>query len=160
MNYKSQRLIKLNDVPQSNVGAPLPIILSDERSTILLFYLEGSHVNSNDESPRSVSQESSDMNVCAISFLGSYDQRFGPPDENEIYFHPMASIGLEPYSAFELAPSEWADKMTFTNDLRHYIFTFHDSTFEILARSYSIEVIRETSLLTASETKISRWHSR
>jgi len=37
---EKDRVIALEDFPQSSVGAPIPVIVSDEFTTLIAFYLQ------------------------------------------------------------------------------------------------------------------------
>jgi hypothetical protein len=37
---EKDRVVPIKDIPQSSIGAPIPIVLSDEFVTIVAFYLE------------------------------------------------------------------------------------------------------------------------
>ena len=65
--------------------------------------------------------------------------------------HPLYDLGLEPYSIQKVIESEWVKELTKMNSVhpnhkdehfsnyKHFIFFFHDTCFEIVAESYSIE---------------------
>ena len=93
-----------------------------------------------------IQSSSSRFRICA-------DVRFGWfPDENTFGNHPLAQLGLEPYGAFEVQNSSWVRKLAVLESVesggrenslrtkRHFIFTFHDTTCECVADSYSLRV--------------------
>ena len=75
------------------------------------------------------------------------------PDENTIVNHPLAKRGLEPYGAYQIENSSWKrDIMRLESKevggreatlarMTHYIFTFHDSTFECVSDAYRMLVV-------------------
>jgi len=78
---------------------------------------------------------------------------FGPPNDEAFSGHPLASRGLRPYSFYEIQDSSWIRKLEKMNSIhpyhnkeqflenkKHYIFSFHDSTFECIAHGYKLEV--------------------
>ena len=86
---------------------------------------------------------------------------FGPPNDEAFDGHPLASRGLTPYAEFEVIDSSWLrqlEKMNsvhpyhnrerFMANLHHFVFAFHDSTFECIAASFSVSIHRGS--LTAS----------
>ena len=87
-----------------------------------------------------------------ITFHGVTAHYFGAPNDEAIHGHPLYGAGLRPYSYFEVRDSSWRAELEKMNrvhphhkkehfsDIRHFIFTFHDTTLEVLARSYSSEV--------------------
>jgi hypothetical protein len=72
--------------------------------------------------------------------------------------HPLASRGLQAYSAFEVRNSSWIRQLERMNSvhpqhnparysmLHHYVFAFHDSTFECVARDFSLSLHTGTTL--------------
>jgi len=81
---------------------------------------------------------------------------FGPPNDEAFSGHPLAARGLEPYSVFEIAGSTWLRSLVQMNSVhpyhnadrfgtfRHWVFSFHDTTFECIAVSFSIALARGT----------------
>jgi len=73
---------------------------------------------------------------------------FGPPNDEGLHGHPLAERGLEPYGVFVVSPSSWLRALVRMNavhprhrdehfdGLCHFVFTFHDSTFECIARGF------------------------
>jgi hypothetical protein len=81
---------------------------------------------------------------------------FGPPNDEAFSGHPLAARGLKPYSVFEIEKSSWLRALVRMNsvhpyhkverfaDLRHWVFSFHDTTFECIASSFDIVLARGT----------------
>ena len=77
-----------------------------------------------------------ELERCAIT-------KFGYPNDEALGGHPLYKRGLEAYGVFEVLRSSWIQQMTDQNRVnfpqtsdstrRHFIFTFHDSTFECVA---------------------------
>jgi hypothetical protein len=71
--------------------------------------------------------------------------KFGYPNDEALGGHPLYTRGLKAYGVFEVLRSSWIQQMTEQNRVsfphtsdstqRHFIFTFHDSTFECVADS-------------------------
>ncbi len=67
--------------------------------------------------------------------------------------HPLAARGYRAFAIYEIKQSTWIAQMEQMNrvhpshnkelfdGLRHFIFGFHDSTFEILARDFQLELM-------------------
>ena len=83
---------------------------------------------------------------------------FGPPNDETFSGHPLADRGLHPYAVFEVRDSSWIRKLErmnsvhhrhnrerFLEGLRHFVFAFHDSTFECVAHGFEVEVFRGSS---------------
>ena len=79
-----------------------------------------------------------------VTFDLCFITRFGYPNDEALGGHPLAKRGLRWYGVFEIIGSSWAAELAARNRIsfpnsssdfgRHFIFTFHDSTFECLAR--------------------------
>jgi hypothetical protein len=79
---------------------------------------------------------------------------FGYPNDEALAGHPLYGRGLAAYGVFEVHNSHWVRRMTEQNkvsfpntedsDERHFVFSFHDSTFECISRG-----IKTSSLSTA-----------
>jgi hypothetical protein len=79
-----------------------------------------------------------EFDLCSIT-------KFGYPNDEALRGHPLSEKGLGAYGVYEVHNSSWLRLMTEQNRVafpktadsteRHFIFTFHDSTFECAARS-------------------------
>jgi hypothetical protein len=73
---------------------------------------------------------------------------FGPPNDEAFAGHPLSVRGLTPYGVFEVKNSSWVRRLERMNSvhprhkperfarLKHFIFTFHDTTFECIAEGF------------------------
>jgi hypothetical protein len=148
------KVVKLKDVPQSDVGAPLPFVVSDE-SHVVLAYL-GSEPDPAWDGTSTTSLGPSSMGRVAaiIHFESPLAHMFGPPNDEAFSGHPLAKRGLSPYAAFEIKQSSWIRKLERMNSVhpnhrpgmfsneRHFIFAFHDSVFECIADRYTTKLVR------------------
>lgn len=75
--------------------------------------------------------------------------QFGVPNDEALDGHPLSQSGLDAYDAFEVINSRWLAEELRRNQVvfpdskftyRHFIFTFHDSSFECLADDLTITV--------------------
>ncbi len=82
----------------------------------------------------------------------------GMPDENKIGLHPLGSKGLQEYEFQKVAASTWIAEIEdryntiseFSHDGRvyeHYIFTFHDRSFECIASGYKIKYSKKDKMM-------------
>lgn len=138
---KLDSLVKLSDVPRPDCGAPRPIVIAEE-GRLVLSYCEI------DEPP----YEPTTAPLAVIRFARPYMHIFGPPNEEAISGHPLSSRGLYPCGAFRVDRSSLVRQLERRNSvhrrhdpkmfdaLTHYIFTFHDSTFECVAQAYDFTV--------------------
>lgn len=142
-------LVELDGVPQSSIGAPEPLVVSDDHLTFLAYVIEGE--------PQWDGRILTDVDlamfverVALVEFHGCRSYMFGSPNDETIHGHPLYAVGLKPYSAFEVQKSSWVRQLERMNSvhpghisaryesLRHYVFTFHDSTFECIAEGHHI----------------------
>lgn len=167
-----QKLIELADIPQSSVGAPIPTILADESRVSLIFYLDNRDPKWDGTTVRVVGSENEKEPVAVIRYNRPYMHSFGPPNDEAITGHPLAKIGLQSYAAYEVVRSHWIHELCSRNRVhpyhtdkmfaqyKHYILTFHDSTFEIGAESYEVEMLGQMSAMKAAHLELDRWTSQ
>jgi hypothetical protein len=128
------KVIALRDVPRCDAGAPSPIVLSDEQRLYLSYWEAGG----SDYFAKTAS-------LAVVRFLRPRMHYFGPPNDEAIAGHPLAKRGLRSYAAFWIQDSSLIRRLEIMNSvhrrhdpssfkaLTHFIFTFHDSTFECVA---------------------------
>jgi hypothetical protein len=112
-------------------GAPLPMLIADERHGVLVF--------------RAVSDASNDDRSCVFEFVADI-VKFGYPSDESLSSHRLYEKGLKFYSAGEVHDSTWIEELYSQEDqhntqLRHVIVSFHDSTFECIARKVRFTVV-------------------
>jgi hypothetical protein len=145
----------LPDVPQSNVGAPLPHVLASEHNVTVVFLLQEVDPDWDGISVRVLTEDSFDEPIAIVRFARTSIHFLGPPNDEAFHGHPLAARGLEPYGAYEVLSSSWIhalermnsvhpyhDRHRFLEGKRHFVLSFHDTTFECVARDYSVEVVR------------------
>lgn len=165
----SERIKPLSDVPQANGGAPQPIVFSNEQRLLLAY-----SCSDEDEGPYDSVQimtEESAGKVALIEFRLPCIHMFGAPNDEAFTGHPLAQKGLQPYGAFEIEDSSWIRELAVMNRvhgrhnesrygrLKHYAFSFHDSTFECVAESYAAN-LREGSLRDLMSEMLQRLQGR
>ena len=149
-------VIELIGVPQSDVGAPLPAVIAGEHSTRLLYVASEPDPNW-DGSYVTVADPNSDRELIVIvEFEREIALSFGPPNDEAFSGHPLAARGLHPYAAFEVKESSWIrglermnsvhprHKREYFESYRHFVFAFHDSTFECVACGYTFSTRRDS----------------
>jgi len=149
------RVVELSDVPQSSVGAPLPLVLADEHSVVLAYYLQETPPEWDGNSARMVDPVDSDEPIAIVRFARCTAHMFGPPNDEAFSGHPLAERGLTPYAVFEVTDSSWIralEKMNsvhprhspkrFLDGKRHLVFAFHDSTFECVCTGFQFQLAR------------------
>ncbi len=141
-------IVKLSDVPQSSVGAPIPVVLSDEGKAVVAFYVQDTPEDWDGGNVRIVSTDS-DERLAIIEFKICYALMFGPPNDEAFSGHPLARKGLGPHGAYEVLDSSWIRGLEGMNSVHpyhkpesfwarhHYVLSFHDSTFECVADGFT-----------------------
>jgi hypothetical protein len=117
---------------QWDVGAPIPTLLQSDNQTFLFFLL---------------SQEEQRVGVLEFDLCSSTS--FGSPGDETFEGHPLHGSGFEPYRAMRVVNSPWIVQLAQIDSVHarhdpdayveanHFIFPFHDTTFECVARSFA-----------------------
>ena len=146
------RVIKIKTVPWPDVGAPLPAVVGDEHRLLLAYIASSPDPEWDGTYVEVVSPDSPEEPIAIVAFERPYCHLFGPPNDEAFAGHPLAARGLAPYSVSEIAESSWVHALERMNavhqchrpesfsDYHHYIFAFHDSTFECVARGFTFEM--------------------
>ena len=153
---ENDRVVALEDIPQSSTGAPEPVIISDERRVVLAYRVQSAEIW-NRKTVRIEDQEGKEP--IALVRLESRAHMFGPPNDEAFSGHPLASRGLHPYGVFRIEGSSWIRKLERMNrvheaheaerfhTLQHLVFAFHDSTFECVCRKFDARTERGIAVL-------------
>jgi hypothetical protein len=141
---------------QWNVGAPLPHLLVNDSMALLTFLLsEGDPAW--DGTSVTVVDASADTAwpLGLVTVDPCVSARLGAPNDEVFHGHPLAGKGQEPYRAQRVIGSPWLAELEAINrvhahyhpevwhGLNHYVFWFHDSMFECIAGSFTVEIFRE-----------------
>jgi hypothetical protein len=161
---EKDKVIELKDVPQSSVGAPIPIVLCDEHKLFLAYFLQNTPPNWDFNSVRVITAETEDF-VALVEFERYESFMFGNPNDEAFSGHPLAGRGLGPYTVFEIENSSWVRTLERMNSvhpyhnpekfekLKHFVFAFHDSTFECVAENFSVSISQGSMKSAAEEIK-------
>jgi hypothetical protein len=137
-------VVALDGLPRSDPGAPLPLVLSDEFTTLVAYVVPNAMADELAPLTDGVPEDGETMAV--VRFVGRCAHMFGPPNDEAFAGHPLASRGLRPYGAFRVQNSSWLRGLERMNavhphhnperfqNLKHFVLSFHDSTFECIAR--------------------------
>jgi hypothetical protein len=122
-------LYDLGVAPVSDV--PYPCFLSTEDESFLLF--------------------TATAGIAVVRIERCLLSKFGYPNDEALGGHPLYDRGLDFYNVFEVINSSWVRQVNEQNtvcfpnssdwQLHHWIFTFHDSTFECMAEALHVEVV-------------------
>jgi hypothetical protein len=147
---EKDRVVVLEGVPRSSVGAPLPLIMANEERVVLAYCMTQTDLWDG-ETIRILDQEGRHEPIALVR-LEAFAHMFGPPNDEAFSGHPLASRGLQPYGAFRVEESSWIRKLEGMNRvhqhhnperfyaLQHLVFTFHDSTFECICKDFDVRV--------------------
>ena len=147
-------VMELATAPQCDIGAPLPFVLADDHKLLLAYILSEPDPDWDGTTVEVVTPESPDEAIAIVTFLSPYCHIFGPPDDEAFSGHPLATRGLKPYAVAEVEQSSWIRGLETMNAVhpyhspalfaayRHFVFAFHDSTFECVAKDFTVEVLR------------------
>ena len=128
-----------------DVGAPMPYLIANGLHTILIFYKQ-------DENLENDGVES----IALVQFYRCASVKLGDPNDEVFHGHPLYGKGIEPYNAQIVRNSKWIKELEAINKvhsnynqelwstLKHYVFWFHDETFECVAKSYEVEVFHKS----------------
>ena len=134
------RELDLGVRPESAVSAAL--LLQSEERTFLTF--------------NAVRRDSSGLfqvvGTAVVEFESCQATRFGYPNDEALAGHPLFDKGLDSVGAYEVENSSWIrsiaeqNRISFPNSREdektshHYVFVFHDSTFECVADKFHLEI--------------------
>jgi hypothetical protein len=164
------RVTELTGVPQSSMGAPIPLVMSDDHRLVLAYYVEESEPGWDGSTARVVGPESAGEPVAIVRFSPSYAHMFGPPNDEAFSGHPLAARGLHPYGVFEVTGSSWIRRLEGMNSVhpyhrpeafskrRHIVFAFHDSTLECVCDTFDVQLTRGSiSSVVPTMVKLLEW---
>ena len=128
-------------------GSPSPKVLSSDTKLFLVFYKKSEEpmVLFDYPEPRNTIV---DKGIGVVEFKRFLSFKFGSPSSETLTGHPYYKYGLTYYAGHSLEQSPWIDTLARINEVHpyhdsekfksynHYIFTFHDRTFECIAQSY------------------------
>lgn len=143
-------IIVLSHVVQPCPCAPCPIILAEEHNLFVAYIAHPSDPNWDPALP----DEETGERIAIARFERPYAHMFGPPNDEAFAGHPLAARGLSPWIVQEVLQSSWIRELERMNSVhpyhrpeafsgyRHLVFAFHDSTFECVAKDFSVRLMR------------------
>lgn len=132
------KLIEQKNIFTIDWGAPTPTILAKESKLLLLFY--GAY---DDEDEIYLPKQK--LNILTFHFIAQYT--WSSVSNENIYFHPYSSFGLESCGFYILEDSDEIKRLkqkinaksSRWDNQKHFILTFYDSMFECIAENYEVE---------------------
>ncbi len=125
---------------QSSVGAPCPMMVSDEHNLYIAYYMQ---------------EQEENFELEAVGFVkfSCFDTfKFGAPNDEAFHGHPLYKKGLQPYGTFKVNQSTWLQELRKQNSvhpyhsdeafnkLTHFVWSFHDTTLEVIAQGYEFSL--------------------
>lgn len=133
---RGERAVCLTALPLCDAGAPMPLVLGDGHSVWLSYF---------------GADEPFFSERAVVKFTGVDSVTFGGANDEALHGHRLWGKGLELYSFHEVIASQWIATRERENSvherhrpatfarLRHFVYTFHDDTFECLAAGFAVD---------------------
>lgn len=134
-----------------DIGAPIPHLLVNDHRSFLLFRLANVPTDRDEITPRVAVPRLADQ-LAVVEFERCVSAKLGSPNDEVNHGHPLNGKGFEGYRALRIEHSPWLAELRAINavhecfnpghwdGMTHYVFGFHDSTFECVAKSYKYEI--------------------
>ena len=134
-------------------GAPLPHLLVNDQRAILIFLVSqpDPHWDDTYVTIKDPADDAAAESLAMVEFSGCAAAKLGAPNDEVFHGHPLHGRGMEPYAAQVVRNSCWLGELEAMNrvhsmydparwrTLRHFVFWFHDKTFECVAESFTVE---------------------
>lgn len=140
-----------------DAGAPLPHLLCNDYKALLAFILREDKPGWDGSSVELVSPADQKTRPLAlVEFMPCTAAKLGAPNDEVFHGHALQGRGLDGYTAQKVVNSRWLAEIEGINKVHHcyrpepwweknhYIFWFHDTTFECIAKSFKVEVYQES----------------
>ena len=150
-----QFAVTLDFPAEWDTGAPMPHLLINDNRALLGFHLHEPDPNWDGSYVNAVNMSDS-IPLSLVEFENCFSAKLGAPNDEVFGGHPLNGRGMEAYTAQRVVNSRWVKELEAINsvhrmyrpeswrDLHHYVFWFHDSTFECVAQSFKVETYRES----------------
>lgn len=146
-----------------DIGAPLPHVFASDHKVFLTFYVnvpdpnwDGTYVTVKD--PGDGTNES----LALVEFDICESMKLGAPNDEVFRGHYLHGRGQDSYTAQIVKNSRWVEELRAVNSVHtnfqpdeeetliHYVFWFHDTTFECVALSYEVKLYQTSMADLAS----------
>lgn len=148
-SHQQDSVVLLDSVPSPSADAPEPFVIANERRVLVTYRIAETDFE------RFGPFGEGDDPFCVVVFSGAAFHQFGPPNDEDLDAHPLASHGLRGFAAHEVMNSSLvADSWGLTSScdgLRHFILTLRDSTFECVAADCTVAGIYGAGDIAARE---------
>lgn len=136
---QEDQVVLLDSVPHPAADAAEPFIVASDRRLILCYPIAESDFE------RFGPFDPDDDPFCAVLFPDAVFHRLGPPGDDDLQIHPLASQGLAACSVHEVMNSSLAAELVALAPAglaeaaqRNFVITFLESTFECVASDYTV----------------------
>jgi hypothetical protein len=129
-------VVLLDSVPSPAADASEPFVVANERRVVVAYRVAEADFE------RFGPFDEGDVPFCVLVFSEAAFHQFGPPNDEDLHAHPLASHGLRAYTVHEnvnssLVADSWGRDSSHS-ELRHFVLTFRDSTFECVAADCTV----------------------
>jgi hypothetical protein len=151
---RKDTVFELSSPPRPDVGAPLPIVFATDYAVALAYIVSEPDPHWDGKYVEVVSPNTDGKIIALVTFRMPRAHMMGPPNDEAFNGHPLYGRGLKPYTVSEVQQSSWIRSLGRMNSVhpmhraehfksyRHFIFAFHDSTFECVAEGFTLECFR------------------
>jgi hypothetical protein len=139
MKEEKDKIIPITLGFKYQTDIPNPFLIQTERSAFLLINVSEAMISGGIKTG----------GVAVLEFKDPLLTKFGYPNDEALGGHPLIRRGLNYYTAQEVLSSSWVEAVNAQNnvvfpksdifsDKHHYILSFHDTTFEIIANGFQL----------------------
>ncbi len=138
-----------------DAGAPRPHLLRNDSRCFLTFCVREHDPGWDGTGIELTSPAGGYVDTLAlVEFIACVWAKLGSPNDEVFEGHPLSGKGLDAYTAQQVVNSRWLAELDAINRVHHlydparwrrrhhYVFWFHDTTFECIAESFKVEVYR------------------
>jgi hypothetical protein len=142
-------VVLLDSVPSPATDASEPFVVANERRVAVAYRIAETDFE------RFGPFDDSDDPSCVVVFSDATFHQFGPPNDEDLHAHPLASRGLRGFSVHEVMNSSlviesWGQSQS-CDGLRHFVLTLGDSTLECVAADCTVAGIYGSCEIAARE---------
>lgn len=140
-----------------DAGCPLPHLLCNDYKALLSFVVRQAKPGADGSTFEVVSPaDEKTRHLALVEFTPCITAKLGSPNDEVFDGHPLNGRGLEGYTAQKVVNSRWLSEIEAINKVHHcynpkfwlershYVFWFHDTTFECIAKSFTVELYQES----------------
>jgi hypothetical protein len=142
-------VVLLDAVPSPAADASKPFVVANERRVAVAYRIAETDFE------RFGPFDDSDDPSCVAVFSDAVFHQFGPPNNEDLHAHPLASQGLRGLSVHEVMNSSlvmdaWGSSQS-REGLRHFVFTLGDTTLECVSADCTVAGIYGSSEIAVRE---------